>query len=959
MTLSRSYTFATPNASSQGGTNSIAIKRWRTAWFVIFLLGITLRLLRLNWQPLWWDEGYSIYFATEPLTTMLSLTARDIHPPFYYALLHFWLQLTNSTGPVAARLLSVLIGIATMPVMTWATQTLLPTRRWLPLITTLLFAISPMHLFYSQEVRMYGLALLLTLCASTFLWKIQQALEQGDKPYRPTAAYILTAALALLTLYYTGFILLAHQLWTLYLFRKQWRKYRWFLAAALLVLLIQLPWWLYALPKLFAYVADKVTSDQDLPLPIWDYLWRHWLAFFAGHIPTTLPWLEVARRVISALILIPLLLSTRMAKLRSECPQHNRLLWIILPPLLMAFLVNLRLPFFPEGGERLLLQILPYILLLSVLLIGKISDGYPRFAAIALSLPLLSASIGTIIFFSTPRYVEHDYRPIIDHVVEHSRPNDTILALFPWQVGYWRAYSPHTPDGGLLPPQPKEVDQQILVWNPTFAASLDQSLTEGTIWFPMPLSFGSTLPLEIEEHLQKRARSLENSWFSTATRLSAWTELEDPPQPQPIEAVYPDLRLASGSVAPSTAPSANTPLAINLCWQPSTERADLRATLRLLDANGDEWGQRDLNPLAAHTDTPNAQGDPCLERIAFAIPVGLPPATYQLVIGVGPKEGEQLFTPLSTAALPTAEWAPVASPLIPLAQITVTAPTEAISPQRLPMDFWLHPPAEDAGLHLLGFAGINSDTVLLAGDELKLTLALQSNADQPAERHLYISLLDRQGNGIAGWEGWPLPSYPTNTWIKGALAQVPIQFYLPPDLAAGRYALTAGFLDPQTGAKAPPKTLTQVEVVRRPTSFDPPISQSPIAPPVQFGTHAELIGYSFTQEGSTIYLALDWKLLHPLLPPHHIFAHLFDASGERIAQTDGVPTTADGRAPTGSWLPGEYLTTQQIFTLPSDIQGPITVQTGLYLPTTGERLLTTVEGTPIGNSVTLQLQIAP
>ncbi|MEZ4556700.1 MAG: hypothetical protein R2854_09695 [Caldilineaceae bacterium] len=49
---------------------------------------MALRVLRLNWQPLWWDEGYSIYFATEPLARMLNLTAHDIHPPLYYALLH-------------------------------------------------------------------------------------------------------------------------------------------------------------------------------------------------------------------------------------------------------------------------------------------------------------------------------------------------------------------------------------------------------------------------------------------------------------------------------------------------------------------------------------------------------------------------------------------------------------------------------------------------------------------------------------------------------------------------------------------------------------------------------------------------------------------------------------------------------------------------------------------------------
>ena len=39
----------------------------RAGWVAILLLiaaGVVLRALRLDWQPLWWDEGYSVYFDT-------------------------------------------------------------------------------------------------------------------------------------------------------------------------------------------------------------------------------------------------------------------------------------------------------------------------------------------------------------------------------------------------------------------------------------------------------------------------------------------------------------------------------------------------------------------------------------------------------------------------------------------------------------------------------------------------------------------------------------------------------------------------------------------------------------------------------------------------------------------------------------------------------------------------------
>ena len=51
------------------------------------LLAFGLRLHRLNFQPLWGDEGWSFYFASMSLADMIRLTAEDIHPPLYYALL--------------------------------------------------------------------------------------------------------------------------------------------------------------------------------------------------------------------------------------------------------------------------------------------------------------------------------------------------------------------------------------------------------------------------------------------------------------------------------------------------------------------------------------------------------------------------------------------------------------------------------------------------------------------------------------------------------------------------------------------------------------------------------------------------------------------------------------------------------------------------------------------------------
>ena len=51
---------------------------------MLILVALALRLAWLTLQPLWWDEGWSIYFATTDPSSLFDLTAVDIHPPLYY-----------------------------------------------------------------------------------------------------------------------------------------------------------------------------------------------------------------------------------------------------------------------------------------------------------------------------------------------------------------------------------------------------------------------------------------------------------------------------------------------------------------------------------------------------------------------------------------------------------------------------------------------------------------------------------------------------------------------------------------------------------------------------------------------------------------------------------------------------------------------------------------------------------
>ncbi|MCB0162378.1 MAG: glycosyltransferase family 39 protein, partial [Caldilineaceae bacterium] len=179
---------------------------------------------------------------------MLWLTANDIHPPLYYALLHLWTVTLAGTGPLLARLFSLFSSVPALLLLALLAQTLFPQRPRLVLLATLLLVINPLHLFYSQEVRMYGLAMTITLASSLAFWRTFMSV--GGRWRSWWLAYIVLATAALYTLYYCAFLLLAHLLWAIWYARRQWRALRVVLLTYLTIALLYTPWVVYTATNL-------------------------------------------------------------------------------------------------------------------------------------------------------------------------------------------------------------------------------------------------------------------------------------------------------------------------------------------------------------------------------------------------------------------------------------------------------------------------------------------------------------------------------------------------------------------------------------------------------------------------------------------------------------------------------------------------------------------------------------
>ena len=921
----------------------------RRLWWIVGLLaaaGGGLRLLHLDWQPLWWDEGYSVYFATEPLARMLALTARDIHPPLYYLLLHGWIQLWGNAAPETGRLLSVWIGGAGLLLQLWLAWLFFRRRPQLLLLTVPLAVLNPMQLFYSQEIRMYGLGMALSTAATGFFWVWQRpgTLQSCSTRRWAAVGYGVTALAGLYTLYYFVFVLVGHLLWAflcqfLCAERRSLRRVGSVAGMLLLVFAGYLPWLVYTLSHLLSYVGNKVAADQDSPLDLLTYLLRHLATFQGGHLAWPAlpgPWTLLLSG--AAFLLLLAGLAKARAQPRAEEPDEQSavlLLAVVLSTVLVGgWLVSLRFPFFPEGGERLLMVALPSVLLLWGVGVERVWSV--RWAGPVVLLLLLANAVGgAVAFYTVPRYGGHDYRPLLRQLMQDGRNQDTFLAIFPWQVGYWRAYRP-VGSSLLTGPAPVLLADSVVGWSPAVQDVLQRALQRGTVWFPAPLSFGATLPFEIEAYLADRSFNLENRWYGT-TRLSAWAALPEPTARSTLTSDYGAVQLTASAIADEWVEAANQPVAVRLTWQ-VVEPTDLNVSLRLLDRNGYRWSSREYAvnwsglPSGART----------TEAVGVIAPAGLPPGVYTVGVSVARQaENGQRGEALTLVGSDTVDAS--------IGTLTVVAPRTAQPVERLPIQSPLHPPVAQAGVELLGLSGLSAAEPRLAGTALGLTLFLRIQRALAAERTLTVSLLDGQGRGVAGFVGWPLPEFSITALDTGDLLRLPVHLDLPATLPSGTYQLVAGLGGPDLQNQSALTVLGSLEIEQRRAHFERPIPVIPLTEAAQFGTHARLYGYSVEPSGAeSVNLSLYWEILQPLLPPHHLFIHVLAADGQVVGQQDGIPATESGAVPTGSWQPGEFLTTVHSVRAPTGSVFDI----GLYDPETLQRLPVTWAHS-VGDSVRL------
>lgn len=219
-------------------SRKILPRSWRFLLITVLVISTLLRFANLDHKPYWWDEVtnsiHSAGYAKQDFSVQIAalknqdLTVKDLHryqyptsettsidviraladgepqsPPVYYLLSRWWTQLFGSSVTVL-RSLSAGISLLAFTSMYWLCLELFGSSIAAG-IGVMLLAVSPFHLLFAQEVRMYGLWTVTILVASASLLRAMRSQSQRD-----WGIYAVSLTLGLYTFPFSVLVAISH-----------------------------------------------------------------------------------------------------------------------------------------------------------------------------------------------------------------------------------------------------------------------------------------------------------------------------------------------------------------------------------------------------------------------------------------------------------------------------------------------------------------------------------------------------------------------------------------------------------------------------------------------------------------------------------------------------------------------------------------------------------------------------
>jgi len=659
------------------------------------LIAAASQMWGIELRSIWWDESLSLYRAQRDVGYILSnridfpgIYTTDQHPPLYFLLLHGVTQIFGQSD-LALRLPSVAFATLLVP-LTYALGSAIHRRR-LGVLASAFAALSPFYLWYAQEARMYTMVTALGVVAMVATLRVSATQRWGWWVVALAAgvAGMATQYLFLLTLPVLGLL-------GLLLYRPRtdgsdrfdrlsdyWRQHK----RVLLVLV------LVALGALLAgLISQMLRLIPSLPalrgyVPLW-IMARDVLNSFSLGLSVNLRDVLGLDALFGSVFLLGLVrLVVRPVELPSaNSPVARRravgltvTLGAILIPLLTMWAFSLFVPIYTNSRYAIVAS--PgFYLGVALGIDGLLSTARWRTLSRVIGLVLLVICLGAMVwsdvrYHSDPRYKSKEaYREIAEETAAGERCGDLVIVNGPESMTAFAHYF-----GGAMP---------VVGWpeggwsRDDMARALDSAcVTYQRIWFVRARNEISDPDEQLLDLYNERGvRVLQKSYPSHGYFMSLRAMVphvqvgvaDAEPQSEPLGVYGQALRLESAAIRYPGAPSLAEPSEVGRCATPQEGPAlagqrtvvtvvatplqpleRYKASLRL-QRDGLTWAQRDALPLMNWPTERWALGKATRFAVDLALPDGLPPGRYQLLLGIYAAEsGEALpFSPLAADAAP-------------------------------------------------------------------------------------------------------------------------------------------------------------------------------------------------------------------------------------------------------------------------------------------------------------------
>jgi len=385
-----------------------------TVLLLIVITGFILRLYRINYRSLNFDEANSIAFARNNIFYMLKetpLSIGDLHPPFFHILLHFWIYVSDTEFWV--RLISVFLGVIIIYITYLLGRHLFDLRT--AMLGAFLVMLSPFLISYSQEARMYPLFTLLTISSIYFFFK---AIDSGFK--RHWLWFTLFSILNLYTHYVAFFILFTE----IGFIVTNWKRYSHvrlkFLFSVILMFGFFSPW----LPMVFTQftagggeLSKGISPSTGLIIPY---------SFFVFGVGETFLQIKSLKDAVSNIPLISLVAIIFLIPIVNSTfkKKDNRLLFIILIPIIILYILSWKIPRILNSVKYIIALSPVYYLLISY----GITNMRKRSHQFVFAILITSLNIASLWnYHYNERYRSEDWRGVVKYVSAGLAGSDVII----------------------------------------------------------------------------------------------------------------------------------------------------------------------------------------------------------------------------------------------------------------------------------------------------------------------------------------------------------------------------------------------------------------------------------------------------------------------------------------------------------------------------------------------------